>query len=104
MQCERERSAVLPSNANAQPIRFNSDARPMNRSAASGDLRAEGGPRIAKMTKDEMVKGFKSAPKSSRHHRMLCRPQHRAPHCGYRGSWSPGAVGCPDGGQERAAG
>jgi len=43
----------------------------MNRCTAGGDLRAEGGPRIAKMTKDEMVKWFKSAPKSSRHERML---------------------------------
>jgi len=43
----------------------------MNRFAACGDLKAEGGPRIAKMTKDEMVKWFKSAPEDSRHQRML---------------------------------
>jgi hypothetical protein len=46
-------------------------AKPMNRFAACGDLRAEGGPRIAKMTQDEMVEWFKSAPKGSRHERML---------------------------------
>src|SRR5262249_20578650 len=46
-------------------------AKPMNRFAACGDLRAEGGPRIAKMTKDEMVKWFESAPDGSRHQRML---------------------------------
>jgi hypothetical protein len=37
-------------------------AKPMNRFAANGDPRAERGPRMVKMTKDEMVKWFKSAP------------------------------------------
>src|SRR5215472_1311811 len=43
----------------------------MNRFAACGDPRAEGGPRIAKMTKHEMVEWFKSAPEGSRHERLL---------------------------------
>jgi hypothetical protein len=43
----------------------------MNRFAARSDPRAETGPRIAKMTKDEMVVWFKSAPMGSRHQRML---------------------------------
>ena len=37
---------------------------------ACGDPRAER-PKIAKMTDDEMIKWFKSAPKGSRHQRML---------------------------------
>src|SRR6516165_115940 len=43
----------------------------MNRFAACGDPRAERGPRMVKMTKDEMVEWFKSAPEGSRHQRML---------------------------------
>jgi len=43
----------------------------MNRFAACGDPRAEKGQRIAKMTKDEMIGWFKSAPMGSRHQRML---------------------------------
>jgi hypothetical protein len=46
-------------------------AKPMNRFAACGDPRAERGPRIVKMTQDEMIEWFKSAPKGSRHERML---------------------------------
>src|SRR5262250_3274013 len=46
-------------------------AEPMNRLAACSDPRAERGPRIAKMTQDEMIEWFKSAPKGSRHERML---------------------------------
>jgi hypothetical protein len=43
----------------------------MNRFAACGDPRAKKGQRIANMTKDEMIGWFKSAPKGSRHQRML---------------------------------
>ena len=43
----------------------------MNRFAACSDPRAETGPRIAKMTKDEMVEWFKSAPMGSRHHALI---------------------------------
>ena len=43
----------------------------MNRFAVSGDPRAEKAKGIAKMTKDEMIEWFKSAPKGSRHERML---------------------------------
>src|ERR1700747_1870391 len=43
----------------------------MNRFAVCSDSRAETGPRIAKMTKDEMIKWFKSAPMGSRHERIL---------------------------------
>jgi hypothetical protein len=43
----------------------------MNRFAVSGDPRAEKAKGIAKMTKDEMIEWFKSAPKGSRHQRML---------------------------------
>jgi len=43
----------------------------MNLFAVCGDPRAETGSRIAKMTKDEMIEWFKSAPKGSRHQRML---------------------------------
>jgi hypothetical protein len=43
----------------------------MNRFAACGDPRAKKGQRIAKMTKDEMIGWFKSAPMGSRHQRML---------------------------------
>ena len=43
----------------------------MNRFVACGDPRAERGPRIEKMTKDEMIEWFKSAPEGSRHQRML---------------------------------
>ena len=46
-------------------------AKPMNRFAACGDPRAERGPRMVKMSKDEMVEWFKSAPEGSRHQRML---------------------------------
>src|SRR5262249_19842385 len=46
-------------------------AKPMNRFEACGDLRAESGPRIVMMTKDEMIEWFRSAPKNSRHERML---------------------------------
>ncbi len=46
-------------------------AKPMNRFAVCSDPRAETGSRIAKMTKDEMVGWFKSAPEGSRHQRML---------------------------------
>ena len=41
----------------------------MNRFAACGD--PQKGQRIAKMTKDEMIGWFKSAPTGSRHQRML---------------------------------
>ena len=47
----------------------------MNRFAACGDPRAEKGQRIAKMTKDEMIGWFKSAPMGSRHQRMLWAAQ-----------------------------
>ena len=43
----------------------------MNRFALCSDPRVEEVPRIAKMTKDEMIKWFKSAPMGSRHQRML---------------------------------
>jgi len=43
----------------------------MNRFAACGDPRADKGQRTAKMTKDEMIGWFKSAPMGSRHQRML---------------------------------
>jgi hypothetical protein len=43
----------------------------MNRFAVGSDPRAETGSRIAKMTKDEMVEWFKSAPMGSRHERIL---------------------------------
>jgi hypothetical protein len=43
----------------------------MNRFAACRDPRAEKGQRTAKMTKDEMIGWFKSAPMGSRHQRML---------------------------------
>ena len=43
----------------------------MNRFAACGDPRAEKGPRIVHMTKDEMVELFKSAPMGSRYERLL---------------------------------
>jgi hypothetical protein len=43
----------------------------MNRFAACGGSRAERGPRGLKMTKDEIINWFKSAPKGSRHQRML---------------------------------
>jgi hypothetical protein len=46
-------------------------AKPMNRFAPCSDPRAETGPRIAKMTKDEMIGLFKSAPMGSRHERIL---------------------------------
>ena len=46
-------------------------AKPMNRFAACGDPRADKGQRTAKMTKDEMIGLFKSAPMGSRHQRML---------------------------------
>jgi hypothetical protein len=43
----------------------------MNRFAAWDDPRTEKGQRNAKMTKDEMIGLFKSAPRGSRHQRML---------------------------------
>jgi hypothetical protein len=43
----------------------------MNRFAACGDPLAEKRQRIAKMTKDEMIGWYKSAPMGSRHQRML---------------------------------
>jgi hypothetical protein len=43
----------------------------MNPFAVCSDRRAEKGPRIAKMTKDEMIQWFKSAPMGSRHERLL---------------------------------
>jgi len=43
----------------------------MNRFVACGDPRAERGPRMVKMTNDEMVEWFKSAPEGSRHQRMV---------------------------------
>jgi hypothetical protein len=43
----------------------------MNRFAACGDPRAKERPKDRKMTKDEMIGWFKSAPKGSRHQRML---------------------------------
>src|SRR6516162_2184901 len=43
----------------------------MNRFAACGDPRAERDPRSRKMTKDEMIECFKSAPEGSRHERIL---------------------------------
>src|SRR5262249_10856539 len=46
-------------------------APPINRSAASRDPKADTDPRIAKMTKDEMVEWFKSTPMGSRHQRLL---------------------------------
>ena len=54
-----------------EPLPLTTIAKPMNRFAARGDPRAERGPRMVKMTKDEMVEWFKSAPKGSRHQRML---------------------------------
>jgi hypothetical protein len=45
-------------------------AKPMNRFEVCGDPRAER-PKDRKMTKDEMIEWFKSAPKGSRHQRML---------------------------------
>jgi hypothetical protein len=43
----------------------------MNHFAACGDPRAKKGQRIAKVTRDEMIGWFKSAPMGSRHQRML---------------------------------
>src|SRR4051812_32289070 len=43
------------------------DRKPMNRFATCGDPRGEKGQRNAKMTKDEMIGLFKSAPMGSRH-------------------------------------
>jgi len=43
----------------------------MNRFAACGDPRAERGSRMVKMTKNKMIEWFRSAPKNSRHQRML---------------------------------
>jgi hypothetical protein len=43
----------------------------MNRLAACGDPRSEKGQRNAKMTNDQMIGWFKSAPMGSRHQRML---------------------------------
>src|SRR5262245_9922795 len=45
-------------------------AKPINRFTACGDPRAER-PEDRNMTKDEMIEWFKSAPKGSRHQRML---------------------------------
>jgi hypothetical protein len=70
----------------------------MNRFAACSDPRAETGPRIAKMTKDEMVEWFKSAPMGLRHQRMLwaaCKIAHLT------GVTLSDAVACPDRGRER---
>jgi hypothetical protein len=47
----------------------------MNRFATCGDPRAEKGQRIAKMTTDQMIDCFKSAPMGSRHQRMLWTAQ-----------------------------
>jgi hypothetical protein len=43
----------------------------MNHFAACGDPRVREGHGIAKMTKEEMIGWFKSAPMGSRHQRML---------------------------------
>jgi hypothetical protein len=43
----------------------------MNPFAVCGDPRADKGPRIPKMTKDEIIDCFRSAPMGSRHERML---------------------------------
>jgi len=43
----------------------------LNLVRTTGDPKAERGPRVVKMTKDEMIEWFKSAPKGSRHERML---------------------------------
>jgi len=51
----------------------------MNRFVASADPRVEEGPRIAKMTKDEMIKWFKSAPMGSRYERLLWAARKIAP-------------------------
>ena len=61
----------LCASASARLFVLTPIAKPMNCLAACGDPRAERGPRIEKMTQDEMIKWFKSAPKSSRHERML---------------------------------
>src|SRR5262249_12068350 len=66
-RCSRERGVMRqPRSLPLTPI-----AKPMNRFAACGDPRAESGPRMVTMTKDEMVKWFKSAAEGSRHQRML---------------------------------
>ena len=43
----------------------------MNLVRATGDPRAERGPGIERMTKDEIIEWFKSTPKGSRHQRMV---------------------------------
>src|SRR5262245_40850906 len=60
-QCERKARLLV-----LTPI-----AKPMNRFAACGDPRAERGPRIEKMTNDEMIEWFEAAPMGSRHQRMI---------------------------------
>ena len=45
--------------------------KPMNRFATCGDPRVEKGQRNAKMTREEMIGWFKSAPMGSRHQRIL---------------------------------
>src|SRR5262249_4428611 len=69
---EAGRLRPLPPQRNgACPYLYVRLAKPMNRFAACGDPRAEKGQRIAKVTKDEMIGWFKSAPMGSRHQRML---------------------------------
>src|SRR6478672_3310200 len=60
-----------PQRNRARPNLYVRLAKPMNRFAACGDPRADKGQRTAKMTKDEMIGWFKSAPMGSRHQRML---------------------------------
>jgi len=51
-----------------KPLRW---IKALNLVRTTGDPKAERGPRVVKMTKDEMIEWFKSAPKGSRHERML---------------------------------
>src|SRR5262249_22140165 len=52
-------------------FRLTTIAKPMNRFAACGDPRGRERRKDRKMTKDEMIEWFKSAPMGSRHQRML---------------------------------